>query len=357
MPRAKWKQVLELVLRELADGTLAHGAQFYTLEQLCARYHVSDITGRRVFSELKARGLIASKGRRGTTVIGQAVTQDVFMCLPNIYFENGSSGVSRYHSFQRLFEGFGSDNYAQLFRVLPIPLAFLQENLATFADKHVIISAEALVDFTQQPSVLNTALIAQLRDSVNPIVFDSYGDIPGITQVGVHFALGIRKAVSHLVRRGHTRIGLFTGDVNDFWLQPRFTGFVEGMFAEGMRFDPSLLLMTTDLEREKNIPAIHEYLSRPQRPTAIVCTSDSRALFVLEYCRARGIAIPDALAVTGFDNIPEASLVWAPLTTVDGMEVQIGRKTLELLVARRQDKLKEPCEVTIEPELITRVSG
>jgi hypothetical protein len=355
--RTKWRQILEDVLRDFDEGRFSEGMQFYTLEQFCAKYEISDITGRRVFNELRDRGLILSAGRRGTVVMGGTVAEDVYMCLPNAYFTHESGGLGQYHSFQQLSEGFSSGIYQRLFRVIPIAVGFLLDHRDNFTGKQVIVSAEALVDFDKRPGVLNVALLNELQETFSPIFFDSYGKLGGVTQVGVDFYRGIRKIVRHLVDRGHTRIGYFTHDVNDLWLQPRFKGFIDELFAVGIRFDPTLLLMTDSLQREENLQALHDYLRNPRRPTAVVCAHDARAIYVLEYCREHGISVPDDLAVTGFDNIPEAALIPIPLTTVDGMKVQIARKTLELLTRRRPGKPDKPAEIVIDPKLIVRASG
>jgi len=355
--RAKWKQILEDVLHDFDEGKFTEGMQFYTLEQVCTKYDISDITGRRVFNELRARGLIASAGRRGTIVTGSAIATEVYMCLPNAYFAAGGSGLGQYHSYQQLSEGFTSGSYQRLFRIVPISLDFLFDHRDNFISRHVIVSAEALVDFTQQPSVLNQSLLHQLRDTFNPIIFDSFGGIEGLTQVGVNFYRGIYKMVQYLVERGHRRIGYYSCTVSDLWLQPRFKGYIDGLFATGLPFDPQLMLITEANEREVNFPALHAYMRQPHRPTAIVCAHDVRALYVMEYCRDHHIAVPDELAVAGFDNIPEAALTPIPLTTVDGMKAQIASKTLELLSKRRAGKLKEPVEVSIDPPLIVRASA
>ena len=47
-------------------------------------------------------------------------------------------------------------------------------------------------------------------------------------------------------------------------------------------------------------------LDRADRPTAIICTSDVLALGVLQAAADRGVPVPQALSVTGFDDAPDA---------------------------------------------------
>ena len=68
-------------------------------------------------------------------------------------------------------------------------------------------------------------------------------------------------------------------------------------------------------------------------PDAVVCGDDLIALGVTRACRARGLAVPDQLQVTGFDNIEFARLSEPALTTVDQPRDQIAAEAVRLLVA------------------------
>ena len=60
--------------------------------------------------------------------------------------------------------------------------------------------------------------------------------------------------------------------------------------------------------------AAEELLSKNPELTAVLCTTDSMALGVMDYAEEHGISIPDELSVTGFDGIESARL--RGLTTV-----------------------------------------
>ena len=54
--------------------------------------------------------------------------------------------------------------------------------------------------------------------------------------------------------------------------------------------------------------AAEELLSNNPELTAVLCTTDSMALGVMDYAEAHGISIPEQLSVTGFDGIESARL-------------------------------------------------
>lgn len=61
---------------------------------------------------------------------------------------------------------------------------------------------------------------------------------------------------------------------------------------------------------------LRDLLASEPRPDALVCFNDRLALAALEAARRLGIAVPDALRVTGYDDIPEAGWDSFRLTTV-----------------------------------------
>ena len=63
--------------------------------------------------------------------------------------------------------------------------------------------------------------------------------------------------------------------------------------------------------------------------------SDMFAIGAIERARALGLRVPDDLSVVGFDDIPLASQLSPPLTTVRQPLVEKGRIAAELLFGRR----------------------
>ena len=58
------------------------------------------------------------------------------------------------------------------------------------------------------------------------------------------------------------------------------------------------------------------------------------AIGVMQALRDRGLAIPDDVAVVGFDDISAAKLVTPSLTTVAQFQYQMGAKAAQILMER-----------------------
>jgi LacI family transcriptional regulator len=81
--------------------------------------------------------------------------------------------------------------------------------------------------------------------------------------------------------------------------------------------------------------ALEAMLAARPRPTAILAVSDMAAIGVIQAAEEQGLRIPQFLSVVGIGDIPAASLVNPPLTTVALPQRAIGevaaRRALALI--------------------------
>lgn len=99
--------------------------------------------------------------------------------------------------------------------------------------------------------------------------------------------------------------------------------------------------------------AAHDLLDAHPELTAIACTTDILALGALRAVAARGLDVPAAVSVTGFDDVPEAAL--AQLTTVAQPHAEKGRAAWRLL-SRDDREVTGPLHETIATALTVRAS-
>jgi len=91
-------------------------------------------------------------------------------------------------------------------------------------------------------------------------------------------------------------------------------------------------------------------------PDAIVCSNDQMAIGVLRTLTARGIRVPDDIALVGFDDIYPATLCDPPLTTVRQPIRGIGERACEQLIARIANPTLRPSVELLPTELVIRSS-
>jgi DNA-binding LacI/PurR family transcriptional regulator len=163
-------------------------------------------------------------------------------------------------------------------------------------------------------------------------------------------------ATEHLIRLGHRAIGYLGGPASVVAFRERLRSFQDTMAAHRLAVDPRWVVVTESGMDAGFRGALH-LCHAEERPSALFVGSDAMALGVLEAAQCSGWAIPDDLAVVGFDNISFARVAAVPLTTVDGRTAELGRIAVQLLVDRIEGAGGgEVQQVTLPPALVVRRS-
>jgi LacI family transcriptional regulator len=79
-------------------------------------------------------------------------------------------------------------------------------------------------------------------------------------------------------------------------------------------------------------------LSSATPPTAVICGNDVLAMGAVLECQARAIAVPDALSITGFDDMEAASILVPALTTMHVPMREMGCTAAQRIIAHIEGK-------------------
>jgi LacI family transcriptional regulator len=91
-------------------------------------------------------------------------------------------------------------------------------------------------------------------------------------------------------------------------------------------------------------------------PDALVCANDQMAIGALNALAARGLRVPDDIAVVGFDDIFPASLCDPPLTTVHQPIRRLAEVACDRLIERIAAPVLRPAQELLPTELVLRSS-
>lgn len=169
-------------------------------------------------------------------------------------------------------------------------------------------------------------------------------------------ARGARLATEHLLAQGHRRIAFFGGHGESSSCSERRKGWHAALTDAGIAPEPHWIVecAPTRLEAARQTGAL---FVRDPAPTAAVCYNDAVALGLIAGLSTRGRRAGHDFAVTGFDDIPEASVSAPPLTTVAVDPRARGRQAAELILQRLQAP-STPAITTIAPvQLHVRASS
>jgi DNA-binding LacI/PurR family transcriptional regulator len=80
------------------------------------------------------------------------------------------------------------------------------------------------------------------------------------------------------------------------------------------------------------------------------------ALGLLRVLHEAGRRVPGDVSIVGFDDIPEAAFFTPPLTTVRQDFMEMGRRSLHLLLREMSSGTRSTTRETVPSELIVRAS-
>jgi DNA-binding LacI/PurR family transcriptional regulator/signal transduction histidine kinase len=198
---------------------------------------------------------------------------------------------------------------------------------------------------------------------------DSYRILPmtsialpfeGIPSIVINNKKGIHEVIIHLIKvHGYRRIAFIRGPLKHQEAEERYQAYLDALVEFGIPFNPNLV-MNGDFNANSGTRAAEELIKkRKLKPKvdfeALVASNDFMALGALETFTKYNIRVPDEVAVTGFDNIEETTLVLPAMTTIQQPLYEQGRQGAETLLALMAGE-KVPMQINLPTTLIIRNS-
>ncbi len=175
-----------------------------------------------------------------------------------------------------------------------------------------------------------------------------------VDYVGINNARGGYVAVEHLIRLGHERIGVISGQPDSSVGVERLEGGKKALEVYGLR-QPEAHFVDGDFLKGSGYEAGKQFMSMAEPPTAVFATNDYMALGAYEAILDHGFKIPEEVALVGFNDIEFSAIKGIELTTIGEKKSEMGPIAVRMLVDRIEGRRAETVEETIlEPELIIR---
>ena len=206
----------------------------------------------------------------------------------------------------------------------------------------------------------------------NTVFYEDPG-IPDAPYVTVDREAAIRLAVRHLVERGHQRIGLAIMAMSRQTHRDRRRGYELELAENGLPVDENLIFCGNDdnpafahhnkQARRWEMPVevidqAIDALVRDGRADAIIAHDDFWASALIKRMRARGIVVPNNVAVVGYLNHYLCDWVDPAITSIDLCHDDAAKAMVEMLekMVTEGPLREEERVVRIKPKLIVRDS-
>jgi DNA-binding LacI/PurR family transcriptional regulator len=162
---------------------------------------------------------------------------------------------------------------------------------------------------------------------------------------------GVAQAVGHLAALGHRAIAFVDGGRGTI-ASDRRRGYRQAMRKHGLA--EQLRIIAGDHTEDAGIRAAAVLLAGSQLPTAVIASNDRCAVGFLDAALRRGVPVPDAISVVGYDDSLLARLAHVDLTSVSQDARQQAGQAIALAIERLEGGRTAAREVVLPPALVVR---
>tara|TARA_R110002049_G_scaffold11177_1_gene53389 strand:- start:203 stop:1240 length:1038 start_codon:yes stop_codon:yes gene_type:complete len=243
-----------------------------------------------------------------------------------------------------------------------------------------VIISESNNDVEKQKEMLNTMLqfgvdgilasltkmtkeithVLPIINAVPLILFDKVSDKIPCTQITINDEEAAFNVVEHLINIGKKRIAIIKEREFSYTSEKRYAGYLKALKAHQIEVDEKIIISVDDISLKQGRRMTNSLLSLKKKPDAIFAITDSAAIGVIQTLKKFNIKIPEDIAVVGFSNSINSTIIEPMLTTVNQPGNTIGKTAIKYLIEEIENDdsnhITMHKTVEIKTELIVRES-
>ncbi|KOH42660.1 LacI family DNA-binding transcriptional regulator [Sunxiuqinia dokdonensis] len=226
------------------------------------------------------------------------------------------------------------------------------------------VKSEALIDtfvnrqvdgFIIAPSEgCKSQINALINREVPLVLIDRYLPQLNTSYVVLDNFTAVYDAVTHLVEKGHRRIGMVAYENSLIHMSERIRGYKEAMIDHQLEKEIRIKKIAYNLPRQEMEKIIGEMLTH-LISDALIFATNALSLAGLYAVKTNQKKVPEELALIGFDGNEAFDFFDSPLTYIKQPLEQMGRESVRILL----DEMKGNTEnqhIQMASKLITRAS-
>lgn len=202
----------------------------------------------------------------------------------------------------------------------------------------------------------NTSEIRRIAGKNLPVVILGSSQAEDVSvSISIDDVLGAKLSVEHLLNKKYRKLAFIGGKPGLSSVEDRLTGFKKAHENGGLSVEKKMIV-ESGFTFDSGYKAMNDLIDKELIPDAVFAENDVIAMGVIQALRIRGLRVPEDIAVSGFDDIPMASMVGIDLTTVRQPKYEMGKMAvIELYSILSGDSdLNVNKRLVLEPKLIIR---
>lgn len=355
MNETKYSTLYKALKDDILSGKYASGELLPSENALTRRFKVSRSTVQQAFRELEKIGLISRSRGRGTFVSHQGTSRKIGLIVPGVactdFFQPIVSEINqlaRKEDYTLLFaEVFSMDRDERVHQVRELAADFIKKRVAG-------VIYEPLAEPGGKDA--NEHILRVFKRTNIPVVLIDCDIVPfpqrsDYDVVGVNDVEAGAKIANHLLSVGAKKIHFLISKLCPTTFLNRLYGAEAELIRAG-RFKKGSVLYA----EPEDVAALKRHIKKNGKPDAFVCSNDPNAVVFSKTLEAAGLSIPRDVMLTGFADMPMASLMTPTLTTIRQDRNQLGGVAFHRLLQRISDPDLPANEILFPAPLVMRES-
>ena len=351
----KYRKVLETLKDEILRGKYSSGSAFPSKAMLIRRFGISNLTAVKAVSKLKDEGLVCSSQGRGTFVTRIGASRKLGLIVPGVactdFFQPFVSEINRLarkNDYTLLFaEVFSLDRDKRIHQVRELAAEFIKKRVAG-------VIYEPLAE--PNGNEANEHILGAFRRARIPVVLIDCDIVPfpqrsDYDVIGVNDVEAGAKIANHLLSVGARKIHFLISKLCPTTFLNRLYGAEAELIRAG-RFKKGSVLYA----EPEDVAALKRHIRRFGKPDAFVCSNDPNAAIFAKTLEKAGLSIPVDVLLTGFADMPVATLMSPQLTTIRQDRNEMGGLAFRRLMERIANPGMAPNEILFPAPLVVRES-
>jgi LacI family transcriptional regulator len=246
----------------------------------------------------------------------------------------------RDHGYTALLASTGDDHDA---------LASVIDGLVASRVDGVILATARGAEFARRP-------LGMLSSRV--VLIEATPQRDASPSISIDHRLGIQIAVRHLVRLGHSRIGLIAERRSSALGAAQHEGYEQALRAARIPYDSELIEVCQPTRPAAGVEACSALFYRGASPTAIIATSDGAALGCYSALEEFELEVPRHVSVVGYGNTEAGRYLTPALTSIALPLSAVGTEAASQMLRVLGHDGSQPAapRVELRPYLLQRLS-
>ena len=355
MNEAKYSTLYKALKNDILSGKYASEKLLPSENALTRRFGVCRSTVQQAFRELEKIGLISRSRGRGTFVSNNATSRKIGLIVPGVactdFFQPIVSEINqlaRKEDYTLLFaEVFSMDREERIHQVRELAAEFIKKRVAG-------VIYEPLAE--PGGAEANEHILRVFKRANIPVVLIDCDIVPFPQRseydvVGVNDVEAGAKIAEHLLSVGARKMHFLICKLCPTTYNNRLYG-AEAALSKAGKFKKGSVLYA----EANDLAALKRHIRKNGKPDAFVCSNDAIAAEFKQTLEKAGLSVPKDVLLTGFADLPVASLMTPPLTTIRQERDQLGGRSFKLLLERMANPTLPANEIFFPAPLVARES-